>query len=45
MAEEARRALPNASAHHFERVGHMVAQVQPDLAIEALRRFWAELAS
>ena len=45
MAEEARRALPNASAHHFEGVGHMVAQVQPALAIDALQRFWAELAS
>lgn len=45
MAEEARKALPSASAYQFEGVGHMVAQVRPELAIDALRRFWSELVS
>lgn len=42
MAEVARQAIPGAAAHHFDAVGHSVAQVRPEALVLEARRFWAE---
>lgn len=42
MSEAASRLIPKATTHHFEGVGHSVAQVQPELVAAAALRFWAD---
>jgi pimeloyl-ACP methyl ester carboxylesterase len=41
MAEAAKQRIPHATTHHFEAVGHCVAQVQPDAVVSVARSFWA----
>jgi pimeloyl-ACP methyl ester carboxylesterase len=42
MSAIAKESIPNAAAHHFDGVGHSIAQVRPEWVVSAARRFWAE---
>jgi pimeloyl-ACP methyl ester carboxylesterase len=42
MAAAAKQRIAHASAHHFDGVGHNVAQMRPDVVVSAARAFWAE---
>lgn len=40
MATDARRVIPDVTAHHFAGVGHAAAQIDPDAVARAAREFW-----